>query len=213
MKKLVLILLLSIIINSCVGKNLANKNFTNQQIIYLVLQNTQEYAVHNMMGHDGNSVYIHPVMDYEVVKDKKGNILKNHFNAGSYNFYSPTQKPLQHYELDIEPWIKYGNYPKDPTTKEVRSNYYTIDLVDGIIKTLDQKINSQIKDVPNSFCCEKTLREFETYFGNTKPNSIFYYFHNNKKIDKKDLSLIIQSLQKSLRGKIDKESNPHRLQK
>jgi hypothetical protein len=182
----------------------ANKNLSDEQIIYLILQNTQEYAIHNMMGHEGNQVYVHPIKGYEVVKDKDGNILKDHFNAGSYNYASPTKEPLKHYELDIAPWIKLGNYPKDPTTKQYRYNTYVFDLMDGIIKTLDQQINSKLKTAPDKLCCNKALHEFKNHLKSTKPNSIFYYFQKNKKIDKKDMLLTIKSLQESFAKKYSK---------
>lgn len=183
------------------NKAFANQNLSNKQIIYLVLQNTQEYAIHNMMGHEGNQVFIHPTKGYEVVKDKNGKILENHFNAGSYNYALPTKEPLKHYAMDITPWIRFGNYPKDPTTKQYRYNTYAFDLMDGIIKTLDQKINSQLNTTQDKFCCEDVLSEFETYFKNTKPNPIFYYFDHNKKINKDDMVLVIKSLQESLAKK------------
>ena len=182
----------------------ANQELSNKQIIYLILQNTQEYAIHNMMGHEGNQVFIHPSKGYEVVKDKNGKILKNHFNAGSHNYASPTRDPLKHYALDISPWIKFGNYPQDPTTKQYRYNTYAFDLMDGVIKTLDQQINSQLSRIPDKFCCEEVLKEFETHFNNTKPNSIFYYFKKNEKIGEEDILFIIRSLQKSLAKKYSK---------
>ena len=74
-KKIVIPLMLILAANI----SYANDNISEEQIIYLILQNNQEYAIHNMMGHEGNQVYIHPTKGYEVVKDKDGNILKDHF--------------------------------------------------------------------------------------------------------------------------------------
>lgn len=173
MKKIFLVIILFISHEAFAGQK-----FSNEQIIYLILQNTQEYAIHNMMGHEGNRVHVDPIKGHEVVKDKNGNVLKNHFNAGSYNYASPTKEPLKHYELDIDPWIKFGNYPKDPTTKQVRYNAYVFDLVDGIVKTLEQQsISSKLNTIPSKLCCDKTLDEFKIHLNKTKPNSIFYYFN------------------------------------
>jgi hypothetical protein len=194
---LIIILLMS-------SKAFADQGLSNKQIIYLVLQNTQEYAIHNMMGHEGNQVLVHPTKGYEVVKDKNGQILEKHFNAGSHNFASPTEEPLKHYVIDINPWIKLGNYPEDPSTKQIRYNTYAFDLMDGIIKTLDQKINSKLNPLPDEICCEDVISEFETYFNNTKPNPIFYYFDKNKKIDRDEMFHVIKSLQESLAKRYSK---------
>ena len=39
---------------------------------------------------------------------------------GTYDFYSPTLHPFGHAEVDVIPWIEWGNNPQDSTTKEKR---------------------------------------------------------------------------------------------
>lgn len=131
--------------------------------IYTVLQNTPELHMHQMNGEVDNTVYIHPVKGYEIVKDKNGNIIKEGPNMGTYNYYLYNKEPLHHFLYDIEPWIRWGSYEKDPTSLNQRIKFYLMDLRIGTEKFLNLNVDNKIKkDIEFDETEKKVLALFVT---------------------------------------------------
>lgn len=106
------------------------------QIVYLILQNTSEYYIHNLAGVSGNKVYIHKDGHKEAVFDKKGNLVQDGINDGSYNYFNAKIAPLKHFCFDMHPWIMWGSSKRDTTSKKERIFGYISDLEGGIRKSL-----------------------------------------------------------------------------
>ncbi len=104
---------------------------THQQIIYTILANTNESASHQMRGQSENQLYTHDD-GREAVYDKDGELVKNGYNDGSYNYAHPKDEPLLHFSLDTSPWLLWGMGEDDPTTIEERTYAYMGDLEGGI---------------------------------------------------------------------------------
>lgn len=100
-------------------------------IIFYILQNTQEVSIHQMRGETENVVYVADD-GREAVYDGAGNLVTNSYNKGSYNLYDYTKEPIKKFMMDTLPWLELGNDPSDPTTKIERLYYYTYDLNLGI---------------------------------------------------------------------------------
>ncbi len=100
-------------------------------IIYYILQNTQENNIHQMRGETGNVVLVNED-GREAVYDANGDIVTNLYNKGSYNYYDHTKEPIKKFIGDMLPWIEWGNDPDDPTTQLERLYYYTFDFGYGI---------------------------------------------------------------------------------
>ncbi len=98
--------------------------------INFILRNTYENNIHKMRGEEDNQVYTKKTGE-EAVFDKDGNLVTNDWNCGSYN-YGTYEKPVQKFELDIWPWLVWGNTKDDPTTFDERFYYYLMDLDMGI---------------------------------------------------------------------------------
>ena len=80
-----------------------------------------------LFGQNNNIKYIHPTLGYEVVLDQNKNIVTDPLNAGTYNFYNPSDEYGRliggsdlHDKFDIEPYQLLGNSPKDPTKEYQR---------------------------------------------------------------------------------------------
>lgn len=115
--------------------------------IYVTLKNTPEQYSHQMNGEVDNQIHYHPV-GYEVVTDKNDKVIEEGPNRGSYNFYNFYENPLKHYLLDIEPWIRLGNYKEDPTTIEQRITAFLMDIQIGMKKYLELKVKNKLpKDI------------------------------------------------------------------
>lgn len=72
---------------------------------------------HQFTNDDNDNIkYVSPDGKQEAVYDKKGNMIKNALDMGSYN-YCPSEKSYYgHFKYDIMPWIMYGNAADDPST-------------------------------------------------------------------------------------------------
>lgn len=103
----------------------------HQQILYAILQNTNEVAIHQMRGESENTVYVND-NGQEAVYDKDGNLIQNGYNDGTYNYAHHEHEPLLHFLLDISPWILWGLNESDPTTMQERIYAYMGDLEGGI---------------------------------------------------------------------------------
>ena len=99
-------------------------------VIHFILKNTFENNIHKMRGEEGNRVYTKETGE-EAVFDKDGKLVTNDWNKGSFNFGS-YEKPIKKFELDIWPWLVWGNTRADPTTFDERFYYYIMDLDFGI---------------------------------------------------------------------------------
>jgi len=82
-----------------------------------------------LFGQNDNTKYIHPTLGYEVVLDQNKNIVTDSLNAGTYNFYNPSEDKKYggliggsdlHRQLDIRPYQLLGNSPNDPTQEYQR---------------------------------------------------------------------------------------------
>ena len=98
--------------------------------INFILKNTYENNIHKMRGEEDNQVFVKESGE-EAVFDKDGKLVTNDWNRGSFN-YGNYDKPIQKFELDIWPWLIWGNTREDPTTFEERFYYYIMDLDIGI---------------------------------------------------------------------------------
>ena len=98
--------------------------------INFILKNTFENNIHKMRGEEDNKVYTKNTGE-EAVFDKDGKLVTNDWNQGSFN-YGTYEKPINKFEVDIWPWLVWGNTRKDPTTFEERFYYYIMDLDIGI---------------------------------------------------------------------------------
>lgn len=102
----------------------------NLRAIHFILKNTWEVNIHRMRGEEENQVYTKDTGE-EAVFDKDGNLVTNAWNQGSFN-YGKYEMPIQKFELDIWPWLIWGNTRDDPTTFDERFYYYLMDLDGGI---------------------------------------------------------------------------------
>lgn len=103
----------------------------HQQILYTILANTNESASHQMRGQTENRVYTNDD-GREAVYDKDGDLVKDGFNDGTYNYAHGKEEPLLHFSLDTSPWLLWGMGEEDPTTIEERTYAYMGDLEGGI---------------------------------------------------------------------------------
>lgn len=125
-------------LESCLKKGLKKLNVNlkeeipeeNLQAINFILKHTYENNIHKMRGEEENKVYTKDTGE-EAVFDKDGKLVTNSWNKGSYN-YGKYEKPIQKFQLDIWPWLVWGNTRDDPTNFKERFYYYIMDLDFGI---------------------------------------------------------------------------------
>ncbi len=103
----------------------------HQLILYTILKNTNEVASHQMRGESENRVFQNSD-GREAVYDKDGDLVKNGYNDGTYNYAIGKDDPLLHFLLDRSPWLLWGLGPKDPTSIKERTYAYMGDLEGGI---------------------------------------------------------------------------------
>lgn len=116
--------------------------------INFILKNTYEINIHRMRGEEDNQVYTKNTGE-EAVFDKDGNLVTNDWNHGSYN-YGTYEKPIQKFELDIWPWLVWGNTREDPTTFDERFYYYLMDLDSGIQQYIILEKKSDLEEIKYS---------------------------------------------------------------
>jgi hypothetical protein len=154
-------------------------------IINFILRNTYEINTHKMRGENENQVYIDNEGHQEAVYDKNGNLVTNSYNQGSYNYASVEDEPIQHFLLDIAPWLKWGNTRDDPTSFEERLYYYTYDLDNGIQKYIFEGSKEQLEEIKFT---ELTDDEKEVYY------LFLYIFFNEKykiQLDNRNMERLI----------------------
>lgn len=131
--------------------------------INFILKNTYENNIHKMRGEEDNKVYTKDTGE-EAVFDKDGNLVTNDWNKGSYN-YGTYDKPIQKFELDIWPWLVWGNTRTDPTSFAERFYYYLTDLDIGIQEYIFLKKKSDLEKINYSDLNEtdKLVYQFFNY--------------------------------------------------
>jgi RHS repeat-associated protein len=77
-----------------------------------------EAVAHNLNGESGNVDYrgIGARSGQQAIYDSSGKLVTSPENEGTYDFASPLASQLDHYNMDVAPWISWGNSPKDTTT-------------------------------------------------------------------------------------------------
>ena len=103
------------------------------QLIYHWLANTSETRIHQMRGATENKLYLHEDGQMEAVYDGEGKLVKDGINDGSYNYAHPTKDPVNHFKMDILPWIFWGNSRTDPTSIDERITAYSEALGGGLV--------------------------------------------------------------------------------
>ncbi len=80
-----------------------------------------EAVAHNI-GTNGNVDYRGKGdrSNQQAIYDKNGNLETTHENGGSYDYVSPKDGLKAHADLDVEPWLTWGNTPQDTTTVQQR---------------------------------------------------------------------------------------------
>ncbi|MBU1017753.1 LysM peptidoglycan-binding domain-containing protein [Patescibacteria group bacterium] len=83
-----------------------------------------ETATHNI-GISGNKDYRGSGVNIgkQVIYDNNGKRVETAENMGTFDFAKPTINDLydSHFQLDVLPWIQYGNSPQDSTTAQDRN--------------------------------------------------------------------------------------------
>lgn len=135
----------------------------NMGIINFILKNTYEINIHRMRGEEENQVFTKETGE-EAVFDKDGKLVTNAWNQGSYN-YGKYEKPIQKFELDIWPWLIWGNTRDDPTSFDERFYYYLMDLDRGIQEYIFLENKNELEIVKYSDLTEtdKLVYQFFNY--------------------------------------------------
>ncbi len=136
-------------ISDVIGINLESIGIPTQNeidIIFFILQNTREINIHQMRGETENQVLVNND-GREAVYDKNGDIVSNPYNKGSFNNYNYKTEPIKKFLVDTLPWLEWGNDPIDPTSKDERFYYYTLDLNVGIQTYIFEGRKSNIKSI------------------------------------------------------------------
>jgi len=120
-------------------------------VIYGILKNTNEVAIHQMRGKTDNQVFLGPDGHKEAVFDGAGQLVKDGINDGSYNYYHPYEEPLKHFSVDIHPWILFGNSKRDPTSIHERIYAYMGDIEGGIRRTHEENETKMVDPEGNEF--------------------------------------------------------------
>ena len=77
---------------------------------------------HNLDGSSENKDYrgIGERAGQQAIYDKNENLITTPENMGTYDFGNPVTGA--HREMDIKPWLRWGNSPRDTTTQLERVN-------------------------------------------------------------------------------------------
>ena len=129
------LLLFTLLVVSC--HSLASGEEPTKREVSLVrhwLSNTSETRIHQLRGASENKMYLHKDGHKEAVYDRKGKLVKDGINDGSYNYAHPVNEPFQHFNKDILPWIVWGNSRTDPTKVKERLEAYSVALGQGLGK-------------------------------------------------------------------------------
>lgn len=113
--------------------------------INFILKHTYENYIHKMRGEEDNKVYTKET-GQEAVYDKNGKLVTNEWNKGSFN-YGTYDKPIYKFEVDIFPWLIWGNSEIDPTSFPERFYYYIMDLDMGIQEYVFLEDKSELEQI------------------------------------------------------------------
>ncbi|MBL4781299.1 MAG: hypothetical protein JKX92_03565 [Porticoccaceae bacterium] len=120
------------------SKHLKDMNFkVATATIYTILENTQEFSIHQMDGATENKTFLHKDGHREAVFDKDGNAVEGCPNKATYNYYHPFQTPLGHFTADILPWLLMGSCRYDSSTLDQRVDAYVLDFRAGFERNLN----------------------------------------------------------------------------
>ncbi|MDF3131162.1 hypothetical protein P0Y35_18275 [Kiritimatiellaeota bacterium B1221] len=106
------------------------------------LSHTSETKIHQMRGATGNKLFLHQDGHKEAVFDKEGHPVKDGINDASYNYAHPIEEPLNHFNMDILPWLLWGSSRLDPTSVEERVEAYSRALGGGLVEVQNQPIRN-----------------------------------------------------------------------
>lgn len=163
-------------------------------IIYAILSQTNELAIHQQNGAKNNRVYLHKNGHQEVVFDENNEPVQDGINDGSYNYYHPYEQPLMHFAADTSPWIMFGQSLKDTTTVKSRIYAYMGDLENGIVRSLKQKKIAKVK-ITNDMQKE-ALAIFLNSIEKGNAEQLFELFKSENDITDKQLVDILTKLNK-----------------
>lgn len=167
-----------------------------EAIIVLILENTNEVAIHQMRGETGNKVYQHKDGHREAVFDADGNAVKNGYNDASYNIANPRTQPLGHFELDISPWIVMGNTRSDPTDKNERIFAYMGDIENGLRRAIKQQDKIVDTNVAYSETQQSALRKWSDVMDYAPARQIFDLFDGDAEVSDEELVTALKALNK-----------------
>lgn len=165
-------------------------------VIYAILQNTQEVCIHQQNGAKDNKVYVGPEGRREAVYDKDGELVQDGINDGSYNFFHPSEQPLNHFSADISPWIVWGQSKTDVTTVKSRIYAYMGDLEGGIRRALELKKLPEPKVETEGQM--QALAVFLRAIEEGDAEALFDLFESKKKVTDKRLIDVLTRLNKGL---------------
>ncbi|MFH1506502.1 MAG: RHS repeat-associated core domain-containing protein [archaeon] len=96
---------------------------------------------HNLMGAEGNVDYRGkgPRYRQQAIYNPQGDLVTDPANMGTFDYYGPGVFTIKgHLDVDVAPWILWGNTPNDPTTIEMRLNtmpdildWYLLNVLSG----------------------------------------------------------------------------------
>lgn len=173
-------------------------DLTNREkaIIVLILENTNEVAIHQMRGETGNRVYQHKDGHREAVFDADGNAVKNGYNDASYNIANPRTQPLGHFVLDISPWISMGNTRTDPTDKNERIFAYMGDIEGGLRRAIKQQNKIVDTAVAYNETQQNALSKWSEVMDYDPARQVFDLFDGNSEVTDKELITTLKALNK-----------------
>ncbi len=83
-----------------------------------------EAVAHNLAGARGNKDYrgIGEKAGQQAVYNVDGKLVLTPENGGTYDFVPPAEDVLLHTQVDVKPWVEWGNSPNDATFMQDRIN-------------------------------------------------------------------------------------------
>ncbi|MDR2527165.1 MAG: hypothetical protein LBC92_04810 [Rickettsiales bacterium] len=160
----------------------------NRRVFFInVLLNINAKKTHNLNNeYDYNVVYMNDGR-IEVVVNSFGSIInKDIINKGKQNYFSPFKQPLEHFSMDVHPWLQWGE--DYITSKDERINAYIDDFIDALV-VIRKNWDNRITDVDayyNREHIEIAIEFFDNVFNDNRLNK--YKFSSNDKWVKNDES-------------------------
>jgi hypothetical protein len=173
-RKIVIVsILIGVVMVLCILLSRENVEKNKQIFIVNVLLNVRNNNLHNMRGVTGNTVEYSKDGKIEYVLNEKKSLINNDLMNGKLNFYFSIYEPLDHFIVDMLPFIKYGR-PIEFTTKEERTDAYIEDFL-AALDYLKVYWNNRIRLVG-----DKSKDNAYRFFKNVLDNEVFknYKFSN-----------------------------------